>query len=326
MYGALSTYWSTWRDKGYDADTLLNSKTPGSLPKNAIPLSIKAAGTAGLPKIAEAQMLALMLKALQQEAALATVSHEASRQLLFASGLLPHNVAVPEWILFGMGSFFETPLQSPWPTIGAPSPYYLPRWRELRNNSELEKTRLQTLRKVVTDGYFRTVPPDNKDETEVHLRHEAALRKARTVSWSLTYFLAQRKLDGLRQYFKELSKMPRDIELDDTVLLGCFSRAFGCVDANNKVNDTLLASLASEWYGYWDTVNFESESIMKEIRETILKKQKEEEEKAEQQRQNTINNGGQPGVIPGGLAPGGLQPGGGNFPRGPGGGRGPGGY
>ena len=42
-------------------------------------------------------------------------------QRSLASGLLPRNVAVPEWLLFGMGSFFETPLQSPWAGIGAPS-------------------------------------------------------------------------------------------------------------------------------------------------------------------------------------------------------------
>src|SRR6185437_3746673 len=111
--------------------------------------------TTVIVNIAEAQMLSLMLKALEQEAELATVSHEVSRQLLFASGLLPRNVAVPEWALFGVGSFFETPLQSPWPTIGAPSPYYLPRWRELQDQQAkgtkilggLKGTAADTLRK-----------------------------------------------------------------------------------------------------------------------------------------------------------------------------------
>src|SRR5262249_29617994 len=47
--------------------------------------------------------LALMLRALEDDAERASVSHNASRQLLFASGLLPTNVAAPEWIQFGMG-------------------------------------------------------------------------------------------------------------------------------------------------------------------------------------------------------------------------------
>jgi hypothetical protein len=308
-YKALSTFWENWKSKGYQRYELLQGNT--GRPKSGVPQNQKEAfamgDTSALINIAEAQMLSLMLKALEQEAELATVSHDASRQLLFASGLLPRNVAVPEWVLFGMGSFFETPLQSPWPTIGAPSPYYLPRWRELKgkgaNEGGLEKTAVDTLRKVVTDGYFRTLPSADKPDGEEHVHYEAALRKARTASWALAYFLAQKHLDGLRHYFVELSKMPRDIELDDTVLLGCFARAFGCVDGNNKVDEAKLKALASEWYGYWQTVHFESEPIMKEIREKIAKKVKEDEEKA--QKQSEENNGQQgPGVFPGGFRPG----------------------
>jgi hypothetical protein len=234
-----------------------------------------------------------------------------------------------------MGSFFETPLQSPWPTIAGPSPYYLPRWRELKNNKGLEKTRVETLRKVVTDAYFHTVPPDGKDNSAAHLQHEAALRKARTASWSLTYFLAQQQIDGLRHYFSELSKMPRDIELDENVLLTCFARAFGCVDANNKVDERRLDELARKWYGYIENMFFDSESTMKEIRDKIAKKMKEAEELAEKQRQNAANGnrpGGFPGA-PGGFpaAPGGFpgapgtQPGGGGVPGAGGGSRPPGG-
>ncbi len=66
--------------------------------------------------------------------------------------------------------------------------------------------------------------------------------------------------------------MPRNIELDDEVLLGCFTRAFGAVDANNKVDKTKLAKLAKEWNSYIDNVKFESESTMKTIREIFRKK------------------------------------------------------
>jgi len=312
-YKALNTFWENWKGKGYQRHEILHGRSNG-MPTNGVPLNVKLAGVAGQPLIAEAQMLALMLKALEQEAELATVSHEASRQLLFASGLLPRTVAVPEWILFGMGSFFETPLQSPWPTIGAPSPYYLPRWRELKGKEPsqggLEKTALDTMHKVVTDGYFRKLPSEGKTAGAEHILHEAALRKARTVAWSLAYFLAQKHLEGLRQYFTELSKMPRDIELDDAILLNCFARAFGCVDANNKADNAKLKALANEWYGYWQTVHFESESIMKDIRETIAKEVKEAQEQLQKQGEN---NGQQfrgmfPGMNPGNLPPGGRSP------------------
>jgi hypothetical protein len=324
-YKALSIFWDSWKAKDFNRAELLNGKKGNG---SGVPLAARG----NLQITAEAQMLALMLKALEQEAELATVSHEASRQLLFSSGLLPRNVAVPEWILFGMGSFFETPLESPWPTIGAPSPYYLPRWRELKALSSskggLEKSRLATLRKVVTDAYFRTLPTDSKADQTVHQAYDTALRKARTVTWSLTYFLAQQKLDGLRRYFTELSKLPRDVELDDTILLNSFARAFGCVDGNSKVDDAKLKKLADEWYGYYSSVYFESETHMKSIRETIVKKRQEAVEKAKkQEEQNNAQQGPGmygPGMNRGGMGP--MGPGGaGNMNRGGMGPMGPGG-
>ena len=93
------------------------------------------------------------------------------------TGLLPANVAAPEWVLFGMGSFFETPPESPWGGPGAPSFYYLPRFKEMKG--KLAKTPYEALRKVVTDQYFRQaalVP-----EKEMVLK-ETAVRKARTAA------------------------------------------------------------------------------------------------------------------------------------------------
>src|SRR5207253_9485543 len=73
-----------------------------------------------LSKQIEAQAMALLLKVMERDGERASVTHDGRRQLLYAAGLLPHNVAAPEWIQFGMGSFFETPLGSPWITTGAP--------------------------------------------------------------------------------------------------------------------------------------------------------------------------------------------------------------
>ncbi len=303
-YDSLKKFWKKWKDRDFRATEIL-SRDPRTH-KSGVPANTNS------DQVHQAQMVALMLKALEQEAELATISHDASRQLLFASGLLPRNVAAPEWILFGMGSFFETPLQSPWAGIAAPSAYYLPRWKEMKSKG-LEKKPGDTLRKVITDGYFRTLPPEGKaDSAERHL-HDAALRKARTTSWSLTYFLAKQKLDGLQRYFKELSKMPRDIELDDEILLGGFARAFGKVDGNNKVDMAKLNALEDEWFGYMKNVKFESESTMKKI-QTIFK-----DRLAQMQRQEKGNGGqGQVDPITGRpMQPGGFGPG--MNPQGPGG-------
>ena len=53
---------------------------------------------------------------------------------------------------------------------------------------------------------------------------------------------------GLRNYFKELSKMPRDIELDGKVLLLCFARAFNCVKADRTIDMEALHVLANRWH------------------------------------------------------------------------------
>jgi hypothetical protein len=322
-YEQLEKYWKNFEDKGYRRTDILSGRKGVGYPKEA---DLTQPGV-----VHEARMVALMLKALEREAELATVSHEASRQLVFSTGLLPRNVAAPEWLLFGLGSFFETPLESPWAGIGAPSSYFLPRWHELKAKG-FEKKPEDTLTKIVTDAYFRGLPSAVEKDSAAHTAYEHAVRKARTAAWSLTYFLAKQKLEGLQHYFKELGKMPRDIELDDEVLLGCFARAFSAVDANNKVDKAQLAKLAKEWYSYMDNVKFESESTMKQIREIFRKKLQES------QSQNTAGQGqvdpntGQPlqGGLPGMLLPGGgrgapgggaTPPGGGNTPPGGRGGR-----
>ncbi len=194
------------------------------------------------------QTAMLMLKALEQDGEIAAVSHDGSRQLLAASGLLPRNVAVPHWIQFGVGSFFGTPKGSPWPTVGGANASliennnYLLSYQVWSKAKKLDEPKV-ALERVVTDHYFRMSKGDND---------KLGLLKARTLSWALTFFLAQRKTDGLRRYYKELSKLPRDLEFDEPILLSCFARAFDLAEVNNpsKVNMAKLTQLANEWHDY----------------------------------------------------------------------------
>src|SRR5262249_55233433 len=55
-------------------------------------------------EIARAQTLTLVLKAMEVECAVAAVSHEGTRQLIAAIGLLPRSVDTPRWIDFGVAS------------------------------------------------------------------------------------------------------------------------------------------------------------------------------------------------------------------------------
>jgi hypothetical protein len=330
-------YWS--QEKGYDRDKII------------------LAGRGGLPKGLllpghddEPRTLALMLKALEQEWENTSTSHETSRQLLFASGLLPRNVNVPEWLQFGLGSFFETPLQSPWRSIGAPSPYWLPRYRELSKEKKHWKSPYDALVKVVTDEYFRKIDPADllaeagkaaaagpqdifgmlqtqpgEKGNDIQKRaRERTLRKGRAAAWALTYYLAEQKLDGLRRYFKELARMPRDIELDDHVLLECFARAFDCLGPDKKPSEAKLTALANSWDTYIKVKPLEAEVIHQKIREAYAKMSI-----APPPNAGNNNPGGVPGLGgPGFPGPGpgvGPGPGPGRGDQRPGGGRGPGG-
>jgi hypothetical protein len=292
-YNALDKFaQSQYRANGVNLDTVLTSQKP---PRGMDQFTFW-----------DAQMVALVLKAMETEAQRITVSHDASRQLLYAAGLLPRNVSAPEWFLFGMGSFFETSPQSPWPTIGAPSFYWLPLFKELKADGKLEKTPYDTLRKVVTDGYFRSLPPRGEAGSPGRLLHDEALRKARTTAWSLAYWLAQdekvAKIDGLRRYCKELSKLPRDLELDDSTLLEAFARALDAVDGANKPDPAKLSRLAESWFNRMNNETLEYEGLRKQIKEFYKDNQRKTEKNPNPAADNPAGPGGVPG-LPGGIRP-----------------------
>ena len=102
----------------------------------------------------------MLMKALEDEWEATAMSNEVARQLMFASKLVPTNVTIPEWVQFGMGSFFETPLQSPFGGPGSASPYWLPRFKEYIDPKAKKygATPLETMLGVVTDAHFRAKP------------------------------------------------------------------------------------------------------------------------------------------------------------------------
>jgi hypothetical protein len=195
---------------------------------------------------------ALIFQAKEAESEIATVSHEGTRQLIAAIGLLPRNVEVPEWFDFGVGSFFETPKGSFWAGVGAtnvPYQWNLKRWKTVRPPSKYwEKDPLKALKAVVTDGYFR--------EAKTSKKKEAELTRARTMAWALTYYLAQQKLEDLVRYYRELANLPRDMQLDDEALLGLFARVFGLVDVNkpDQLDAARAADFARKWYAYLESM------------------------------------------------------------------------
>jgi hypothetical protein len=227
-------------------------------------------GANSADEVVKNQMLALLLKAMQEESALASVSHEGTRQLFVATGLVSRSVNVPEWIQFGEGSFFETPKGAFWPGIGAPSWTYLVKYRLWKTTKRLDPPEV-AMRKVITDQYFREAR-DIKDESK-----KTPMLKARTMSWGLVYFLMNRRLDQLQTYFDELNKLPRNLELDDQTLEICFGRAFDLMErsSSNFVDPKRFDKLASEWYSFLDATPLESsEALTDAVKNYDQKKKK----------------------------------------------------
>jgi len=276
-----SSLWIT-----YDRSKLLKAQGRVAIPQ-AAPLASEL-------QWAKAQTLALVLRALDEESEIATTTYEGTRQLLAATGtkpgstLLPRAVEVPQWVEFGMGSFFGTPKGAPWQGIACPSPTVLEQYKYLENykqaygRGKLDKAPVALLN-VASDHYSREAmavankekakskekeKEKDKDREKLQKETELALSKARTMSWALTYFLAQKKLDGLLRYFDELSRLPRDLDLDEDTLRLAFARSFDLVSPAqpNQVDATKAARLAAEWQDYILRVPLEYESAIKEAK------------------------------------------------------------
>jgi hypothetical protein len=209
-------------------------------------------------EVARAQTIALLLKAMELEGEREAVTHEGSRQLAAVVGLFPTRVGVPDWALFGLGSFFDTRHGAYWPGTGAPNWICLPLFKYYQQLHRLDPPE-QAIVNVITDEYFRQayVSPGR-----------FTLDQAGVMSWSLFYFLAQRYPEGLLRYCGELANLPRDMEFDGEVLKGCFARAFNLTDTGlaNQVSLAKLYKMGRDWYKFIDGTDLETESYMKELR------------------------------------------------------------
>jgi hypothetical protein len=218
---------------------------------------------------AHVHTMALIKRILEEESELATTSHLGTRQILAAINVLPRNVQIPEWVQFGYPAFFETPKFDPythtgafWPGTGALSWTYWVQFKLWDIEKQLDDP-LEALTGVLTDRYFR----------EAHRnRSMEQLLRARTYSWALAYYLAQRQLDGLRRYGDELSQLPRDLEFDGDVLQGCFARAFNLTDAAGGINENKLAGFAKDWFDFVSRDNLPVPELLQEAQRVIKEK------------------------------------------------------
>jgi hypothetical protein len=256
--------------------------------------------------IAAAQTAVMLSKSIEAEAERATVTSETIRQLLVASESFPRNVQIPEWMVEGLAAFFETPIGAVYPTVGAPSWTHLISFKYLRNIKRLDDP-TETLRNVITDKYFQAAreataqfvsTSGSADGSSDQARREAkqAWEMARCTSWSFVFYLSESKqLGDLFKYGKELDKLPRDMDLDEPVLQGCFARGFGITDPKDprRINQKKMKDLARGWFESMQGVNLALVDV-----QTFLLQKREQEDAVPGSVQTGTTTSDQPATTP----------------------------
>ena len=220
------------------------------------------------------QTMVVVQKALQDDAERATLSHEGVRQLLAASGLLPRQIAAPEWLQEGLAGYFERPLGAVYGFGGLPSWSNLVAFKYYQAHG-LGKGR-SVLTNVITDRYFTMaraadVEGDPNSEKAAD-KDRADWERARATSWALVYYLIeQNKLDQLLQYTSEIARLPRDLPLRERTLAACFAQAFDLADRNDgrKLDVRKLQAFADSWIEFMQGVNLELTQVQDSSREAL---------------------------------------------------------
>ncbi len=75
--------------------------------------------------------------------------------------------------------------------------------------------------------------------------------KAQATAWALTFFLARERPDGMKKYYAELNKLPRDLRIDKTLALETFARSFSLLNPEQtEIDDAAFKDFAKKWIGY----------------------------------------------------------------------------
>src|SRR5262249_49610453 len=149
----------------------------------------------------------------------------------------------------------ETSANSPYPTIGTPSWKHTVSFKHHRLvTKKLDRTIARdVLYKVITDGYFNEARTSAKEAHDhpTYLQLQYAVKEnmelARCTSWGFVYYLSQKgKLDALFNYGRELYALPRDLDLNETILQASFGKAFNMASTGNaqRIDENKLQNLA----------------------------------------------------------------------------------
>ena len=76
--------------------------------------------------------------------------------------------------------------------------------------------------------------------------------KAQVTAWALTFYLSKKKMPALQKFYTELNKMPRDMRLDQEVVLQHFCRSMGMMETNNpnQIDKVAFKTFAQDWVDF----------------------------------------------------------------------------
>lgn len=96
------------------------------------------------------------------------------------------------------------------------------------------------------------LPPDDDPNEPAGLRRiKAQLKsKADAASWALVYYLQNTRISGLKRFYDEMAKMPRDLQLQDETIMKVFCRCFGLVDVTGEIDPRAVKTFAEGWLAY----------------------------------------------------------------------------
>jgi hypothetical protein len=207
--------------------------------------------------VAFVQTLTIVQKAIEEDAEISTLTREGTRQLLFASGILPRQVHTPEWVSQGLASYFETPTGAPYRGVGLPSWSNLVALTYFKINKKLDRP-ADVLANVITDRYFRNAQKlindaaDMTDREKINERIDEEIDLGTSTAWALAYYLIERRRQPqlLMRYCQELNALPRDLELSDRAMEACFAKVFDMADPSNpsRVDPAKFSAFAAAWF------------------------------------------------------------------------------
>ena len=149
------------------------------------------------------------MRASAVNADISTISHEATHQLCFNSGLLSRNVDVPLWLNEGLATFFESARGGQWRGVGKINPDRLSGYHQAKaSGRRLPMSQLLTQRTFMADT------------AEQNLAAYAHV-------WGLTYFLMHKREAQSISYLKVIRHRQPGRQATPEEELDDFRRAFG---------------------------------------------------------------------------------------------------